>query len=129
MKHYIKDIQTQTYLVLDETLTVKHTTFDKSQGTKLEIREAHDFIETQKGGTLTTEPEHFLPVVKGSVVRYKGGHMTVTAAYKNHVNLGPRWGGRGKFSGIITKIPRSEVFEDSEAQYDSWTRSEHYQCM
>lgn len=128
MKHVIKDVPTQTYLVLDETKQVKHTTFEKSEATRLLIKDAHDFIETQSGD-LTTEPEIFNPVVKGSVVRYKGGWMVVTAAFKNHVNLGPRWGGRGKFSGIIVKIPRSEVFEDGDAQYDSWTRSESYQCM
>lgn len=69
------------------------------------------------------------PVVKGSVVHYKTGWMRVTAAFKNHVNLGPVWGGRGRNSGIITGIPRSEVYEDGDAQYDHWTRSEQYASM
>jgi hypothetical protein len=64
-------------------------------------------------------------VVKGSVVKYKDGHMRVTARFKNHVNLG------GVFAGktSIKKVPLAEVSEDREKWYEEWSKSETYQCM
>lgn len=66
---------------------------------------------------------------KGDVVHYKEGWMRVTAVFKTHVNLGPIFGGRGRFSGIIKRIPLSEVYEDHDAWYRYWETTESYQCM
>ncbi len=68
-------------------------------------------------------------IVKGSVVHYKEGWMRVTAVFKDHVNLGPIFGGRGRFSGIIKNIPLSEVYEDHNNWYAYWQTTEQYQCM
>lgn len=64
-------------------------------------------------------------ITKGSIVKYKDGHMEVTAKFKNHVNLGPIFYGRTK----IKKVPLSEVTEDRDAWYEEWTKSEAYQSM
>jgi len=69
------------------------------------------------------------PITKGCVVRYKDGWQRVTALYKDHCNIGPVWGGRGRFSGIIKNIPLTEVYEDGEAQYEHWAKSEQYAAM
>jgi hypothetical protein len=68
-------------------------------------------------------------IVKGSIVNYDNRWMRVTAVYSKTVNLGPVWGGRNGFSGIICKVPKNEVYEDGEAWYRTWTKSETYQCM
>lgn len=64
-------------------------------------------------------------IVRGSIVKYKTGHMMVTARFKNHVNLGSIF--QGKTS--IKKVPLSEVKEDHDAWYAEWQKSETYQCM
>lgn len=68
-------------------------------------------------------------ISKGSIVNYGNRWMRVTAVFSNTVNLGPIWGGRGRFSGIIKNIPKNEVYEDGEAWYRNWHKSETYQCM
>jgi hypothetical protein len=71
------------------------------------------------------------PIVKGDVVRYKDGWQRVTAVFpgKGTCNIGPVWGGRGRFSGIKKGIPFSEVYEDGDAQWAAFEKSETYQCM
>ena len=64
-------------------------------------------------------------ITKGTVVRYKDGHMRVTAKFKNTVNLGGIFAGKTSIKGV----PLSEVVEDHEAWYESWTKSETYQSM
>ena len=64
-------------------------------------------------------------IEKGSVVRYKGGWMEVTARFKNHVNLGHIFHSKT----TIKKVPLTEVVEDKEAWYAVWTKSESYQSM
>ena len=68
-------------------------------------------------------------IVKGSIVNYNNQWMKVTALFKNTVNLGPIWGGRNGFSGIIKGVPLNSVREDSEAWRKNWERSETYQSM
>lgn len=68
-------------------------------------------------------------ILKGSIVNYNNRWMRVTAVYSNTVNLGPIWGGRNGFSGIICKVPKSQVVEDGEAWRKNWERSETYQTM
>lgn len=65
------------------------------------------------------------PVLKGSIVRYKDGWMKVSALFKDSVNLTTVWGYKPKYKGI----PLSEVYEDGDAQYTAWTKSETYMCM
>lgn len=62
---------------------------------------------------------------KGSVVRYKGGWMEVTACFKNHVNLGAIFYGKTR----IKKVPTNEIIEDYDVWYKNWEKSESYQCM
>mgnify|MGYP001604600846 CR=1 FL=1 len=71
------------------------------------------------------------PITKGCVVRYKEGWQRVTAVFpkRGTCNVGPVFGGRGRFSGIKKGIPLSEVYEDEAAWYEAWTKSEAYQCM
>ena len=70
-------------------------------------------------------------IVKGSVVRYKTGWQRVTAVFpkKGTCNVGPIFGGRGRFSGIKKGIPLSEVYEDETACWSAWEQSETYRCM
>lgn len=68
-------------------------------------------------------------IVKGSIVNYNNRWMRVTAVFSNTVNLGPIWGGRNGFSGIIKGVPLNSVREDSEAWRKNWERSETYQSM
>lgn len=65
------------------------------------------------------------PVVKGDVVRYKGGYQRVSAVFKNSVNLA------GIFSTRINhkKVPLSEVTEAHDEWYKKWQESETYKCM
>ena len=62
---------------------------------------------------------------KGSIVRYKGGWMEITACFKNHVNLGSIFHGKTR----IKKVPTFEVVEDYDAWHDRWTKSETYLSM
>ena len=64
-------------------------------------------------------------ILKGSVVKYKGGWMEVTACFKNHVNLGHIFHGKT----TIKKVPLSEVVEDRDNWYAHWSKSETYQSM
>lgn len=65
------------------------------------------------------------PIVKGTVVHYKEGWMQVTAKFKNTVNLGHIFHGKT----TIKQVPLSEVYEDHDAWYATWEKSETYQCM
>lgn len=62
---------------------------------------------------------------KGTIVRYKDGWKEIRACFKDTVNLGPIFHSRT----TLKKIPRSEVYPDHDAWYESWTKSETYQCM
>ena len=68
-------------------------------------------------------------IKKGSIVNYNNRWMKVTALFKDSVNLGPVWGGRNGFSGIVKGVPLSSVREDGEAWRKNWERSETYQSM
>lgn len=68
-------------------------------------------------------------IVKGSIVNYNNRWMRVTAVFSNTVNLGPIWGGRNGFSGIVKGVSLSSVREDGEAWRKNWERSETYQSM
>lgn len=72
-------------------------------------------------GTVNSPPD----LRKGSVVHYKDGWMTVTAVFKNHVNLGHIFHNKT----TIKKVPLNEVFEDYDAWYKMWEQSETYKCM
>ena len=65
------------------------------------------------------------PITKGSVVHYKEGWMEVTAAFKTTVNLGHIFHGKT----TIKKVPLNEVYEDRDAWYEAWSKTEAYQCM
>ena len=77
------------------------------------------------------------PIVKGSIVLYTRqengrevqGWMRVTALFKDHVNLGPIFGGRGRWSGIVKNVPFSQIVEDEETWTKYWVNSETYRCM
>lgn len=62
---------------------------------------------------------------KGSIVRYGDGWMEVTAAFKNHVNLGAIFYGKTR----IKKVPTNEIVEDYDDWYETWTKSEAYMSM
>lgn len=71
------------------------------------------------------------PITRGCIVRYQDGWRRVTAVFpgKGTCNIGPVWGGRGRFSGIKKGIPLSEVYEDGAAQWTAFEQSETYRCM
>jgi hypothetical protein len=64
------------------------------------------------------------PVVKGSIVKFENGWMEVTAAFKDTVNLGSIHSGKTR----LKKIPRSQVYEDGDARWEAYTKSESYLC-
>lgn len=64
-------------------------------------------------------------ITRGMTVSYNGGWYRVKAAFKNTVNLCGVWGGKTTEKGIA----KSEVKEDHEAFYKSWSQSESYMCM
>jgi hypothetical protein len=75
---------------------------------------------------MTNTTDKFGNVIgKGSVVRYGDGWMEVTAAFKNHVNLGSIFYGKTR----IKKVPTSEVYYDHDAWYARWSESETYKSM
>jgi hypothetical protein len=115
-------------------------------GQVAEVNDRYVVVRDQDDDCFSCEAEQLSltvnPIVKGSVVRYKhteknatgdplelDGWYRVTAVYKNTVNVGPVFGGRGRFSGIKKNIPLSKVYEDEAAWYEAWTKSEAYQCM
>jgi len=68
-------------------------------------------------------------ILKGSIVSYNNRWMRVTAVFKDSVNLGPIWGGRNGFSGIVKRVPLDQVREDEQAWQHHWESSETYQSM
>lgn len=65
------------------------------------------------------------PIVKGSIVKYNGGHYRVTAKTKETVNLGQIFGSHIYYK----RIPLTEVMEDEDVWHEAWTKSESYQSM
>ena len=65
------------------------------------------------------------PVVKGSIVKYMGGHYRVSAVVAGLVNLKSVFGSKIYFK----RLPIADVVEDEEAWYADWTQSETYKCM
>lgn len=67
-------------------------------------------------------------VQEGSIVRVGEGWMEVRSVWKGSqsVNLGPI-----HHAPVVTKkhVPIVEVYEDQEAWYSSWTKSETYMSM
>lgn len=65
-------------------------------------------------------------ITKGMTVLYDGCNYTVTAVFKNTVNLGYVWDSRKVYH---KGVPKSEVKENHEAFYKAWSQSESYMCM
>jgi hypothetical protein len=65
---------------------------------------------------------------RGTVVRYKSGWVQVSAVSvgKRTVNLAYVW----DISKIYHKgVSVDEIFEDGDAQYEQFSKSETYMCM
>lgn len=64
-------------------------------------------------------------IEKGSIVRIGTGWAQVSAVFSNHVNL------CGIFSDKITDkhVSILDIYEDREAWYANWQKSETYQSM
>jgi hypothetical protein len=69
--------------------------------------------------------ENKTEIQKGMIVSYKEGNYRVTSARGKKVNLGSVFGGRIYHKGI----PKEEVFENSVAFYEWWSKTETYMCM
>ena len=69
--------------------------------------------------------ENKTEIQKGMIVSYKEGNYRVTSARGGKVNLGSIFGKKIYEKGI----PIEEVFENSVAFYEQWSKSETYMCM
>ena len=62
---------------------------------------------------------------KGSVVLWNGGWYSVSAVFKNTVNLTSVFGSKP----LHKKVDRASVKEDYDNWYKDWQQSERYQSM